>query len=167
MKRLNSDKIYKYIPKQEIKNEIFQNSESIKVNQVKHVKHKIDFKRQQTKNRLEYHKKHFKAKINVNDKNQSNSSIKCSRCNKIINDELSIFFNDEKKEYYCFDCALEEAKILLSPDPKNKVIYLGAGTFGEVKEIKSEKKLMIIKRIKFTKPKFEKFSMNYLPIDQY
>ena len=167
MKRLNIDKVYKYIPKQEKKEESISNTQSIQINQIKHIKHGIDAKRQQQKNRLIYHKKHQQSRINPQNNFQQNSFIRCAKCNKPITEQLSSFHNDEKNEDYCFDCALNEAKILLSADSKNKIMYLGAGTFGEVKEIKSEKKFMIIKRVKFSKPKFEKFSMNYLPFDQY
>ncbi|HPC38956.1 MAG TPA: hypothetical protein PLF21_06560 [Exilispira sp.] len=173
MKRLNSDKIYKYVPKKENpdNSEIVENNKIVeKINSERHINHFKDFKKRYNKNRIISHNKssrikHYNQNHNINQTNQSYK--KCSKCNRNIIDELSSFYNEEKNEYYCFDCALNEAKNLLSPDPKNIIMYLGAGTFGEIKEIKSEKKFMIIKRIKFSKPKFEKFSMNYLPFDQY
>ena len=167
MKRLNSDKIYKYVPKQ-VEKENEPNTISLPVTNFKHPKHEIDYKRKRQKGRSIYHKNHPYNSDNFQ-KNRQNNQIytRCSRCSKAISDQLSSFFNEEKNEHLCFDCALIEAKNLLSPDPKNRVLYLGAGTFGEIKEIKSEKKFMIIKRIKFSKPKYEKFSMNYLPFDQY
>lgn len=167
MKRINSDKIYKYIPKNENDSEL----QSLKTNDVfpnkqnKPIRHNFNLKRRHQKNRIIYHNKNKTYQHTNNGKNIIYN--KCTKCNKQILDELSSFYNEEKNEYYCFDCALNEAKNLLNPDPKNRIIYLGAGTFGEVKEIKSEKKFMIIKRIKFSKPKYEKFSMNYLPLDQY
>lgn len=171
MKRLNSDKVYKYIPKQDNSKNIDSYNENIIINDVKPIKpikHNIDYKRKQSKNRFIYYNKHQnKLHHNTNEEKPMLPIKKCSKCNRQITDELSSFHNEEKKEDYCFDCALIEAKILLNADPKNKIMYLGAGTFGEIKEIKSEKKFMIIKRVKFAKPKYEKFSMNYLPFDQY
>lgn len=168
MKRLNSDKIYKYVPKKDISNkfeEDFDNKIIEEINPEKYINH---FQKRHNKNRFAIHNKNNRSRHSPQNLTKLNQNYKkCSKCNRNILDELSSFYNEEKNEYYCFDCALEEARNQLSPDPKNIIMYLGAGTFGEIKEIKSEKKFMIIKRIKFSKPKFEKFSMNYLPFDQY
>ncbi len=127
----------------------------------KHNKHTIDEKRLNQKKRFTHYTPASNNKY-FNNKSQK-ANIFCSRCNKELYDLLNSFYNEEKNEYYCFDCALAEVKEKLQPDPKNRIIYLGAGTFGEVKEIKSEKKFMILKRIRYLKPKFEKFAVNYLP----
>ena len=127
----------------------------------KHNKHTIDEKRLNQKKRFTHYTPASNNKY-FNNKSQK-TNIFCSRCNKELYDLLNSFYNEEKNEYYCFDCALAEVKEKLQPDPKNRIIYLGAGTFGEVKEIKSEKKFMILKRIRYLKPKFEKFAVNYLP----
>lgn len=163
MKRLNSDKVYKYIPKGNSEEDTQINSAN------RYTGHKPNINRRHLKNRFPNHvKNRIRNDIPLqNHYNVKEIYNKCAKCNKQIIDDLSAFYNEEKNEYYCFDCALIEAKKLLNPDPKNKVMYLGAGTFGEIKEIKSEKKFMIIKRIKFSKPKYEKFSINYLPFDQY
>jgi hypothetical protein len=218
MKHLNSDKVYKYIPKDQKENEKTRqptNNTIAKSNNIetsreelnsknrtfsnvknnpdlnknhpndknnnnrfdynvedkkqdyenhfyyKHNKHTIDEKRLNQKKRFTHYTPASNNKY-INTKQQK-TNIFCSRCKKELYDLLNSFYNEEKNEYYCFDCALAEVKEKLQPDPKNRIIYLGAGTFGEVKEIKSEKKFMILKRIRYLKPKFEKFAVNYLP----
>ncbi len=160
MKRLNSDKVYKYVPKN-------NSNEKENLNYSRHLIHREDHKRHKQRNKFINKKKYQYIQKEFINNNENSNLLRCLKCNRVIIDQLNSFHKEDNNEYYCFECALDEAKTLLNPDPKNRVIYLGAGTFGEVKEIKSEKKFMIIKRIKFTKPKFEKFSLNYLPFDQY
>lgn len=86
----------------------------------------------------------------------------CSLCGKKIIDDTTSFYIEEEKRYLCFDCAIKEIKMKFNISSKNKVIYLGSGTFGEIREVKSENTFVILRRIQFVKPKYEKFTSSYL-----
>lgn len=86
----------------------------------------------------------------------------CSLCKKKIIDDTTSFYIEDEDRYLCFDCAIKEIKNKFNISSKNKIIYLGSGTFGEIREIKSENTFVILRRIQLVKPKYEKFTSSYL-----
>lgn len=99
------------------------------------------------------------------DKYYNNEKVICSNCGKVIYDKSSSFtIKGEKEEnFVCFDCAKNEIEKKYNISPRNKIVYLGAGTFGEIRQIKGEKGFIILRRFKYCSPKHEKFSNAYLP----
>jgi len=88
----------------------------------------------------------------------------CSICGKTIYDKYSSFALKEGSEerLICFECAKNEIEKKNNISPRNKLVYLGAGTFGEIRQIKGDRSFIIIKRYKFCSPKHEKFTEPFL-----
>ncbi|MCX8058004.1 MAG: hypothetical protein N3A58_01145 [Spirochaetes bacterium] len=103
--------------------------------------------------------------MNFKDRVFETNKSNCSICGKVVFDKSSAFLiNDEKgEELICFECAKNQIEKKYNISQRNKIIYLGAGTFGEIRQIKGEKGFVILRRFKFCSPKHEKFSNAYLP----
>ena len=79
--------------------------------------------------------------------------VKCCLCNKIISDTSTIINEKNLNKPAHFDCILNQLKKEYKLTPREKIYYLGGGSFGIVQDRgpKSQIRFFIRKRIEYEK----------------
>ncbi len=141
------------------------NSKSLKYTPNKNEKKKVVKTNKKT---TEFKKKFvFKGKKHKKPKKSNKPKITrtCELCKSQITDNNGTFDYGDNK-IICFDCVVKQIREQYNIPSRHKIIYYGAGTFAETRDLKSEKEYFIVKRYQYCPPKHEKFTSNYLPEDK-